>query len=61
MGIQEWRSRNSLGSFALFLVFQIPEKCGPFLQHYSLYLGTKVNMQLRKEEPKEKRTCLLAH
>lgn len=38
MGIQERRSKN-VGGSALFLgglVFQIPEKCGPFLQCYSL-------------------------
>lgn len=39
MGIQERRSKNVVGGSALFLgglVFQIPEKCGPFLQYYSL-------------------------
>lgn len=66
MSIHKQRSRNFLGDFVLrffFLYFKIPEKCGPFLQYYSL-CGDKKLMKYatqKGKEPKEKRTCLLAH
>lgn len=64
MSIHKQRSRNFLDfGFVFFLYFKIPEKCGPFLQYYSL-CGDKKLMKYatqKGKEPKEKRTCLLAH
>lgn len=61
MGIHEWGSRNIL-DFALF--FNISKYLKNVVPFYYSLLGDKKTVKYatqKGKEPKEKRTCLLAH